>query len=111
MAGAPRTTMTLMASATSSQERKVRYFSSVGRRRWSIMRTPSSDHSTVLIIGGMNLLESPAKVSARRPRKKKGYLKGVGRGGQPQRRSDEIRRRGGRVQLERLGRRALFIAG
>jgi hypothetical protein len=50
MAGAPRTTIWRMASATSSHERSIRYFSSVGSRRWSIMRTPSSVHSTVLIM-------------------------------------------------------------
>jgi hypothetical protein len=42
--------MVLMASATSSHERSVRYFSSVGSKRWSIITTPSSVHSIVLII-------------------------------------------------------------
>src|SRR5205814_8401576 len=50
MAGAPRTTIFLIASATSSYERSVRYFSSFGSRRWSNMRTPSLVHSMVLIM-------------------------------------------------------------
>src|SRR5204863_5848533 len=50
IAGAPRTTIFLIASATSSYERSVRYFSSFGSRRWSSMRTPSLVHSTVLIM-------------------------------------------------------------
>src|SRR4030095_555342 len=49
IAGAPRTTIFLIASATSSYERSIRYFSSLGSRRWSSIETPSLVHSTVLI--------------------------------------------------------------
>src|SRR5712692_3887428 len=54
IAGAPRTTIFLIASATSSYERSIKYFSSVGSRRWSSIETPSLVHSTVLIIGPQN---------------------------------------------------------
>src|SRR5229473_2957516 len=57
IAGAPRTTIFLIASATSSYDRSVRYFSSVGSRRWSSIRTPSLVHSTVFIIGLRNYFD------------------------------------------------------
>jgi hypothetical protein len=44
MAGAPRIIMSRMAAATSWYVRQVTYFTSRGRRVWSIMTTAPSIH-------------------------------------------------------------------
>src|SRR5712671_6230152 len=64
MAGAPRTTMERMASATSRYVLKTGYSSAVGSFRWSIILTPSSVHSIVLNITGYSSILKGCVISA-----------------------------------------------
>src|SRR6266850_1055045 len=64
MAGAPRTTIERIASATSRYVLKTGYSSAVGSFRWSIILTPSSVHSIGLIITGYSSIMKACLISA-----------------------------------------------
>src|SRR6187402_3520963 len=66
IAGAPRTTMSLMPAATSSYVFSSSHFSSVGSRRWSSIATPSSVHLTGMMFKFIKKLRVHASACERK---------------------------------------------